>query len=80
MILDVRSCIGERLSVFRGRLSYIKVVFYYLNRRINQPPRDYTQHFCSSAMEDDLQEFLRSRDVPEEDIILMKRDKVGNIS
>ncbi|KAF4108752.1 hypothetical protein G5714_009825 [Onychostoma macrolepis] len=26
-------------------------------------------------MEDDLQEFLRSRDVPEEDIILMKRDK-----
>ncbi len=31
-------------------------------------------------MEDDLQEFLRSRDVPEEDIILMKRDKVGNIS
>ncbi len=31
-------------------------------------------------MEDDLQEYLRSRDVSEEDIILMKRDKVGNIS
>ncbi|KAK7147968.1 hypothetical protein R3I94_010483 [Phoxinus phoxinus] len=27
-------------------------------------------------MEDDLQQFIRSRDVPEEDIILMNRDKI----